>query len=255
MAGATDPPVLESREGQTAILTLNRPDARNAMNHALVEDLKERLGRLGADPETHVIVLTGADPVFCAGADLREMGAAGVDAATERADASLQMHRMLPDLGKPVIAAVNGHALAGGCGLALACDLVIASDAAEFGYPEVPRGLVAALVMVNLSRLVGRRTALELLLSGRRVPAEEAQRIGMINTVVPKARVMEEALALAGRIGAHPQSAVRFTKQLFYEVAELPFDAALARARDVNVRMRMTAEGMRGAAAFFDKRS
>ncbi len=245
--------VLERLEGKTAVLTLNRPQARNALDRALVEDLKQRLARLGMDPHVRAIVLTGTDPVFCAGADLKEIAPVGVEAAYERAEASRELHALLPSLGKPVVAAVNGHALAGGCGLALACDLVIACDKAEFGYPEAPRGLVAALVMVNLVRLVGPREALALLLTGRRVPAHEAYRIGMVNEVVGKSELMARALDLAGRIGSHPESAVRYTKSLFYEVAELPFDAALARARDVNLRMRTTEAGMRGAAAFFRK--
>ena len=246
-------PVLERVEGGTAVLTLNRPDARNALNRALVDDLKRRLRRLDSDPAIKAIVITGADPVFCTGADLKEIAPVGVEAAFARAEASMELHRLLPRLRKPVIAAVNGHALAGGCGLALACDLVVAADTAQFGYPETPRGLVAALVMVNLTRLVGRRTALELLLTGRRTTADRARELGMINEVVGKAELMARALALAAEIGGHPTTAVSFTKSLFYEVAELPFDSALARARDVNLRMRMTDAGMRGAAAFFEK--
>lgn len=246
-------PVLEKRDGIVAVLTLNRPEARNALNRALVDDLKTRLRRLDKDDEVRAIVLTGQDPVFSAGADLKEIAPVGVNAAYERAEASMDLHRLLPRLTKPVIAAVNGHALAGGCGLALACDMVVASDQAQFGYPETPRGLVAALVMVNLSRLIGRRAALELLLTGRRVPADEARSLGMINSVVQKADLTEKAMELAREVGGHPATAVRFTKSLFYEVADLPFEAALTRARDVNLRMRMTDAGIKGAASFFDK--
>lgn len=246
-------PVLERRESGTAVLTLNRPEARNALNRALVDDLKARLRRLDQDAAVGAIVITGADPVFSAGADLKEIAPVGVAAAFERAEASMDLHRLLPRMAKPIIAAVNGHALAGGCGLALACDMVVAAEDAQFGYPETPRGLVAALVMVNLSRLVGRRTALELLLTGRRVAATEARSLGMINEVTPKADLAARALALATEVGGHPPTAVRFTKGLFYEVSDLPFEAALARARDVNLRMRMTDAGIKGAAAFFGK--
>jgi len=244
--------VLESRRGSAVVLTLNRPEARNALNGSLVRELGRRLRDADADPQISAVVLTGANPVFCAGADLKEIRPAGSVEASERVEGSMSIHEMLPRLSKPVIAAVNGHALAGGCGLALACDIVVASSEAEFGYPEVTRGLVAALVMVNLSRLVGRRKALELLLTGRRVKADEALEIGMISEVKPKNQVLESAVAWAERLGEHSPSAIALTKRLFYRVSEIPFEAALRQARDVNLLMRQSKDALAGAQAFFN---
>ena len=175
------PPVLAERRGAVAVVTLNRPAARNALNRALLAALHEHLHAAMEDDSVRAVVLTGAGPAFCAGADLREAldtppGAEGFWLQYDRSGQSLDLHRLLPRLPKPVIAAVNGFALGGGCGVAMSCDLVIASDQATFGYPEVAQGLVAAMVMVSLSRIVGRRQALDLLLTGRKLTAADAPR-------------------------------------------------------------------------------
>jgi enoyl-CoA hydratase/carnithine racemase len=245
--------VMTARHGRVATITLDRPQARNALNRALLTELLDALDVLGGDPGVGVVVLTGADPAFCAGADLREGSAQQSDdfwAVHERASQSMRLHQKLARLPKPVVAAVNGPAVAGGCGLAMSCDIVIASDRAAFGYPEVRRGLVAAMAMVSLSRIVGQRVALDLLLTGRTVAADEALAIGLINRVVPHADLIPAVLEYATDMAARSSSALRLTKELFRQVPELDYDRALEHARDVNLLVRQTTDAHRGYTDF-----
>lgn len=253
----TEAPLLVSRKDKVLVLTLNRPEARNALNSALLEALGTTLRQADTDPEVAVIVITGTGAAFCAGADLKESAAnlEGADFWTRyaRANQSLEVHRFLPKLTKPVIAAVNGFAVAGGCGLAMSCDLVIASADAKFGYPEVKRGLVAAMVMVSLSRIVGRRQALDLLLTGRLATAAEALEMGMVNRVVEPGELMDQALEYAATIAANSASSLRVTKQLYHQVMELDYDRALDYARDINQMIRQTKDARSGVDAFAAK--
>jgi methylglutaconyl-CoA hydratase len=246
--------VLVEQRGRVATVILNRPAARNALNRSLLSALRASLERLAALEDVGVIVLTGAGSAFCAGADLKEGAdpelSADYSSRHARATQSMAIHRLLPRLPMPVIAAVNGPAVAGGCGLAMSCDLVIASDEARFGYPEVGRGLVAAMVMVSLSRIIGRRQALDLLLSGRIVSAREALGLGMINRVVPADRLMDEVHAYAGQMAGNSPSALRITKDLFRQVSEMDYDRALEYARDVNLMVAQTDDAKRGVQAF-----
>jgi enoyl-CoA hydratase/carnithine racemase len=250
----TEPTVLTEHEGRVVVITLNRPHARNALNRELLTALHAALDDAIGDDGVGAIVLTGTGAAFCAGADLKEAsrGMEHVDfwSRYERANQSMRVHQLLPRLPKPVIAAVNGFAVAGGCGLAMSCDLVFAAEDAKFGYPEVNRGLVAAMVMVSLSRVVGRRQALDLLLSGRMIDAQEALALGMINRVVPAGELREAAVAYAGELAAKPGSAIRVTKDLFRQVSELDYDRALEYARDVNQMIRQTRDARQGAAEF-----
>lgn len=256
--GATSTTVLTERHDRVAVVTLNRPEARNALNRELLAELHLALEREAADPAVHAIVLTGTGPAFCAGADLKEAarGMSDGDFWTryQRANQSMAVHRFLPRLPKPVIAGVNGYAVAGGCGLAMSCDLVVASDGARFGYPEVARGLVAAMVMVSLSRLVNRRQALDLLLTGRLIDAEEALALGLVNRVVPADELLPATLAYADQVARNSASALRVTKDLFRQVCEVDYDRALEYARDVNQMMRQTRDAQAGAAAFANRK-
>lgn len=239
----TAAPVLAERHGAVAVITLNRPKARNALNRALLAALHDYLREAVQDDTVRAIVLTGNGEGFCAGADLKEAlgapdGPDGFWLQYERSGQSLELHRLLPKLPKPVIAAVNGFALGGGCGLAMSCDLVIASDAATFGYPEVAQGLVAAMVMVSLSRIVGRRQALDLLLTGRHLTPQQALDLGLINRVAPHAELLSQAIAYADEVARHSAAALRMTKSLYYNVAELDLDRALDYARDFNAMLR-----------------
>lgn len=246
--------VLVERIGRVGVVQLNRPRARNALNRSLLRGLQDALDKLAADPGVGVLVVTGTAPAFCAGADLKENASAELAtdfwARHERVTQSMRIHQMIPRLPKPVIAAVNGPAVAGGCGLAMSCDLVLASDTATFGYPEVGRGLVAAMVMVSLNRLVSRRAALELLLSGRIIGAAEAMHLGMVNRVVPHDRLLEEALEYAAQMAGRSATALRVTKDLFRQVGELDYDRALEYARDVNLMVSSTSDARQGFASF-----
>jgi enoyl-CoA hydratase/carnithine racemase len=246
--------VLTEVDAGVALLTLNRPDARNALDSELLMELHEALTTADRDPAVSVVVLTGAGPSFCAGADLKEMSAQheadDFFATKARTEQSLEVHRTIPRLSTPVIAAVNGHALAGGCGLALSCDLVFASSTATFGYPEVLRGQVAALVMASLVRIVGRKAAFDLLLTGRRVAAAEARDLGMVNRVVAPEGLLPETLDYAREMASRSSSALRLTKELFYRVTEGTYEQALLVARDANLLMKQTRDSRTGAAAF-----
>ncbi len=248
--------MLAERHGAVAVITLNRPKARNALNRALLAGLHEHLHEAVRDDGVRAIVLTGNGPAFCAGADLKEAlgapgGPDGFWMQYERSGQSLELHRLLPKLPKPVIAAVNGFALGGGCGVAMSCDLVIASDQATFGYPEVSQGLVAAMVMVSLSRIVGRRQALDLLLTGRHLTPQQALELGLINRIAPHDQLLAQALAYADEVARHGASALRMTKSLYYNIAELDLDRALDYARDFNQMLRQTKPA--AASAFAQK--
>jgi enoyl-CoA hydratase len=253
---STDHPdtVLVSQEGRVRTLTLNRPAARNALDKELLELLTRELESAAGDEGVGAVVLAGNGPAFCAGADLKEgarnLGADSFQASHDRSTQSMRVHLLLPRLTKPVVAAVRGPAVAGGCGLAMSCDLVFAGESATFGYPEVNRGLVAAMVMVSLSRIVGRRHALDLLLSGRLVGADEAARLGMVNTVVADDQVLLAAQAYAADLAAKPASALRYTKDLYRQVQELDYDRAMEYARDVNQMLRQTGSARDGVTAF-----
>jgi enoyl-CoA hydratase/carnithine racemase len=254
----SDDLVLIERADRVAVLTLNRPKARNALNAALLAELSAALERESGSPDVGAIVLTGAGSAFCAGADLKESATAmaGADfwSQYDRASRSLRIHDAIPRLAVPVIAAVNGHAVAGGCGLAMSCDIVIASDTARFGYPEVGHGLVAAMAMVSLSRSVGRHQALDLLLSGRLVDADEAQRIGMVNRVVAHDALMREVMSYATAMAAKPASALRITKALYRQIAEVDYDRGLEYARDVNMLVRYVDDARSGSMAYVRSR-
>jgi enoyl-CoA hydratase/carnithine racemase len=222
-------------------LTLNRPDKLNALNFALTQALVTALKSADADPEVRAIVITGAGRAFCAGADTREFSILTPDnqpLVEQRAALTTELQGLGKRLSKPLIAAVNGFAMGGGSGLALSCDLALASPDARFGYPEVKHGIVAAIVMAGLVEHVGRKAAFELVATGRTLQADEALSLGLINRVVPADRLLDEARQLAETLAGHPVNAMRATKQIFHEVAELPFSEGLKRGQALNARMR-----------------
>lgn len=230
----------ETRDG-VQTLTLNRPDKLNALNFALTQALIDALKAADSNPDVRVVVVTGAGRAFCAGADTREFATLtpdNQDLVEQRAALTTELQGLGKRMSKPVIAAVNGFAMGGGAGLALSCDLALASPDARFGYPEVKHGIVAAIVMAGLVEHVGRKAAFELVATGRTLHAEEAQALGLINRVVPAERLLEETQQLARALAAHPVNAMRATKQIFHEVAELPFSEGLKRGQALNARMR-----------------
>jgi enoyl-CoA hydratase/carnithine racemase len=234
--------LIENR-GAVRLLTLNRPGKRNALDTALTRALLEALRATDEDDEVRAVVLTGAGPAFCAGADLSELkGLADPKAAQARSQLTMSLHLIFSKLVKPVVTAVNGPAMGGGAGLALAGDLALMAESAKLGYPETKHGIVAAIVMANLVRQVGRKAAFELVSLAEPVGAARALELGMVNRVVPDKDLLPAALELAGRLAAVHPPAMALTKRLFHEVADLPLEAALERARDANKRMRSFAK-------------
>jgi enoyl-CoA hydratase/carnithine racemase len=233
--------VLQRNEGAVRVLTMNRPEKLNALNTALTQGLLDALRAADADPAVHVVILTGAGRGFCAGADVSEfkhLTADNPQAIGARGDLTMNLHAVIPRMTTPVIGAINGFAMGGGCGLALAPDLVVAAESAKLGYPEAKRGAVAAIVMANLVRQVGRKAAFELVAVGEAITAQQAKALGMVNHVVPDAELMPHALALAAQIAGVNPDAMAATKRLFHRCADLPLGPALEAARDANVIMR-----------------
>jgi len=239
--------------GGVLTVTLNRPEKRNALSSAVVEELHAALDRADLDAEVRVVVLRGAGKDFCAGADLDELlASAGRPPAENEASA-----RRLGDvfvrirrLPKPVVAVVQGRALAGGAGLATACDLVLLGSGAQLGYPEVQRGFVPAMVATLLRRLAGEKVALDLLLTGRVVGAEEARAIGLASRVVPDAGLEEAARALAEGLTRSSASALALTKQLFMGLDGTAFEEGIAQGARVNAVARQTPDFREAIARF-----
>jgi enoyl-CoA hydratase/carnithine racemase len=233
--------LLVEDRGPVRILTMNRPDKRNALNTALTRALLEGLRAADAADPVACVLLTGAGPCFCAGADLSEFK----DLVPEkqslveaRAELTMQLHLAFARMAKPVVTAINGAAMGGGAGLAIAGDLAVMAEGARIGYPETRHGIVAAIAMANLVRQTGRKLAFELLSLGEPLSARQALSHGLVNRVVPDAALLAEALQLAERLSTIGPEALRETKRLFHEVADLPLEAALARGREANKRMR-----------------
>ena len=230
--------VVEDRNA-VRVLTMNRPEKRNALNSELTHALLEALRRADQEDRIGCVVLTGAGQGFCAGADLTEFkGLQDPRAAEERAELTMQLHLAFPRISKPIVAAVNGAAMGGGAGIAIAADIAVMAASAKLGYPEARHGIVAAIVMANLVRQVGRKAAFELLALGEPVGAGRALELGMVNRVVADQDLMPQALSYAEKLAAMAPAARAETKRLFHEVADLPLAAALERGRDTNRRMR-----------------
>jgi enoyl-CoA hydratase len=244
------------RDGAVAVITLDRPAALNALNRQLLTELSAALAQLGAADDVRVVVVTGAgDRAFVAGADISEIAALDAEAARRFAEAGQALFRALETLGKPSIAAINGFALGGGCELAMACTLRIAAEHAQLGQPEIDLGTLPGFGGTQrLVRLVGRGRALAMLLSGQRVGAAEAERIGLVNKVVPAAVLRAEATEMARSLAAKPQAAVRYILKAVHEGADLTLEAALALEASLFGLAAATADMKEGTAAFLEKR-
>lgn len=244
--------ILTRDAGAIRYLTLNRPEKLNAMNDALVTELAAALRTAEADRGVAVIVLAGAGRAFCAGADL---GGGSPDSAPEdkkngattgptagqriaqRLDDTVRFYGTIQRMDTPVIAAVQGYAIGGGCNLAVSCDLVVAAENAVFGYPEVKLGMAAAGVAPTLVHQIGRKAAFELLTLCNNIDAHQALAFGMINRVVPEDQLLATASALAEQLAGFNHDAVRLTKQLIRRAADLPFAQALEAGRDTGLAM------------------
>jgi methylglutaconyl-CoA hydratase len=249
-------PLRIEREDGVLRLTLDRPEKRNALNAPLIEALHAALERADLDADVRVVVIRGAGRDFCAGADLDELLASAElePAANEAAALRLGMlFSRMRSLPKPVVAAVQGRALAGGAGLVTACDLAVAGAGAQVGYPEIQRGFVPAMVLTLLRRAAGEKVALDLALTGRVLGADEAREAGLLARVVPNAALEDEVSTLAATLARSSPSALSLTKQLFYRLDGRPLDEGIALGARVNALARQTPDFREAVARFLGK--
>jgi enoyl-CoA hydratase len=247
--------LLSGRRGAVATITINRPDDRNTLNTETVGELRAALTQAKADPEIRVIVITGAGEVFCAGADLNSFRREQPELERyfqrrQLADLFLEM----TELGKPTVARINGHALAGGFGLVASCDLAIAVDAAQFGMPEVNVGVFPMLIMAIVFRNLPRKAAMDLMLTGKRIDAAEATRMGLINRHVPADRLDAEVDALADELARKSPIGMKLGLDSFYKMQDMSFPSAIAYLQDQLALLSLSDDLKEGVTAFFEKR-
>jgi enoyl-CoA hydratase len=252
MTETADLALLE-RRGNIALLTLNRPSARNAISPEVSQAVAGLLDEIEADDDLRAVVLTGAGDVFSAGADLKVVAQGrGMEIARGKGGFAGIVTRDFP---KPVIAAVNGPALAGGFEIVLSCDLVVAADTSRFGIPEAQRGLMAAAGgLIRLPKRVPLAIALEMAMTGDPIDASRALALGLVNRVVPRDQVVAEACALADRIGENSPIAVRMSRQLVREAAEMPEADGWRRTNELVMDVFASGDAVEGATAFAEKR-
>ncbi len=238
-----------------ALVTIDRPDALNALSFQLLAELVAALRALDAQPACHCVVLTGGGSrAFAAGADIREL--AGQTPETLAANGGFNGWDELREIGLPIIAAVRGYALGGGCELAMACDLHVAGEDARFGQPEITLGIIpGAGGTQRLARAIGKARAMEMILTGRAITAREAEAAGLVSLVVPAEEAVDRALALAGRIAALPPLAVRAAKAMVNRAGELSLTEGLAEERQAFFDLFRTQDQAEGMAAFIEKRT
>jgi methylglutaconyl-CoA hydratase len=248
--------LLAETNASVRILTLNRPEKRNALNDVLVTALKAALHEADADESLRVIVIRGAGKDFCSGADLeslRKISENSFEENLEDARSLAELFALIRRVRIPVIAAVHGRALAGGCGLATACDLVIATESARFGYPEVKIGFVPAIVMAFLRRNVSEKRAFEIATQGFEFTAAEAERLGLVNHVVSDDTFDEEVIRYAAVYEGVSRSAVITSKRLLYEMDSLGFDESIDIGAKANAEARMSEDCKKGIEKFLKK--
>lgn len=248
--------VLFSMDGAVARITLNRPEKRNALNDAIIAGIKQGLRKAAGDENVRAIVISGAGKDFCSGADLsalQKMVGASVAENSEDARSLMELLLLIRQVPVPVVAAVTGRALAGGCGLATACDLVLASTSARFGYPEVRIGFVPAMVMAILRRNVSEKRAFELITRGDEIGAGQAKEIGLVNHVFSGETFAADVDAYMKRFEQLSKQAIALTKGLLYQMDGLAFPEALETGAEVNVIARMTDDCQKGIAQFLQK--
>jgi methylglutaconyl-CoA hydratase len=247
--------VLYESRPPAVVITMNRPDKRNALSHELIAGLTDAFRRASSDPAARAVVLTGAGTVFCAGMDLDEVRQSltgDSDKVWDDANRLSALYQLIYSLPKPTIAAVNGSAIAGGAGLVTVCDLAVMATGAKFGYPEVRRGLVAAMVMPHLLRHVGERAARWLLLTGELIDAEGAFRHGAVNAAVPSVEVMPRAMEWCRSLAEGGPNSMVKTKELLNQCSHQAVPVAdLAKA---SAEPRLSEECRGGLAAFFEKK-
>ncbi len=248
--------ILVETIGVTRVVTLNRPEKRNALNDELISGLKEALRAADADDSLRCIVIRGAGRDFCSGADLssiQKIATASYEENVEDARSLAELFLLIRTVKVPVIAAVHGRALAGGCGLATACDLVVATKTARFGYPEVKIGFVPAMVAAILRRNLGEKKSFELLTQGFEYTAEEAVTLGLVNCTFDEEGFETAVIEYAGVYAKVSGSAVAMTKRLLYDIDGSDFFEAIAKGVETNAHARMTDDCKNGIAKFLER--
>jgi len=245
--------VESSRDGHVALLRLNRPEARNALSPEVMETLAAELERLDPDPEVRCIVIAGSDQVFAAGADIKALSERSFADALSHPSASFW--RRVGAIKTPLVAAVSGFALGGGCELALACDMIVASDTARFGQPEITLGIIpGGGGTQRLARALGKQRAMEYVLTGRQFDADMALEMGLVSKVAKKNRWLEEAMELARTVAERPPIAVRLGKQAVLAAEETALSAGLENERRLYEISMATEDRIEGMQAFLEKR-
>jgi len=240
-------------DAHVALCRLNRPDARNALSPELMEELAQAIEGFDADPDARCVVIAGSDEVFAAGADIRALRERTFEESLRHPAASFW--RRLAACKTPLVAAVSGFALGGGCELALLCDLIVASETAEFGQPEITLGIIpGGGGTQRLARVLGKQRAMELVLTGRRLDAREAERLGLVNEVAGDGEWLERAMELAGRIARRPPIAVRLAKQAVLAADETGLAGGLEHERRLYELAMATEDRIEGMDAFLEKR-
>ncbi len=245
--------ILVEQRGQVGLVTLNRPQALNALNQVLLSELAQALTAFDAEEGVGAMVLTGGERAFAAGADIREMAEAS---ETEmRQKGFVELFDRLRRIKKPLVAAVSGFALGGGCELALACDIILASETARFGLPEVTIGVIpGAGGTQRLTHIVGKYLAMEMILNNRHLTAAEAAQFGLVNRVLPVERLLEESIALAQSLAARAPLAARSAKQAVNQAFEGSLSEGLSKERDLFYHLFSTEDQKEGMKAFLEKR-
>ena len=248
--------LLIERDEATAIVTINRPKVLNALNTQTLDELRRAILELTHDESVRVVILTGAgEKSFVAGADINELAVQTPSGGREHALAGQQVLDLIENLGKPVIAAINGYALGGGCELAMACTLRLAADTAKLGQPEIALGLLPGYAGTQrLPRLVGKGKAMEMILTGAPIAADEAQRIGLVNRVVPASELMAEARKLAAQLAKSAPIAMRYIINAVNKGMEIPFAEACQYEATLFGLVASTDDMKEGTAAFLAKR-
>ena len=258
MAGAPElEQVLVSIESRIATVTLNRPDQRNPLGATMLRDLATALRWCQAEPEARVIVLTGAgDRAFCAGADLGSFGGENISNLElfRSRDLFVDLFLLMADLGKPLVGRINGHALAGGFGLACSCDILVSVDTATFGTTEINVGIWPMMIQAILSRSIPRKVLLEMEMLGDRWTATQLQSIGVINRVVPREQLDSTVAEIAGTLAKKSPAAMRLGRDSFYRQQDLDFRAALHYLHGQFLVVSKTEDSKEGIKAFFEKR-